>query len=241
MSTIDWDGNSRQNIYDFIFEMAFRDATLRNAFVNPYKRKNKSEGKTDKKSEKQAEEDFEKLKNEIRNHIKISVAKYLESILDNEYSGEVLEQSKYKCMLDVLNDVKDFNTQIKKIDSEHKGFTFGNVQKLANMSAKYLYIACYANPEIRTRFDYCDCPMDSIMIKGIIKEAGNIEFEKLKDNTSWSGLSFEIGNCENVEEFQKLIPKEYVEFQEWIRNHREESENMLDYDFRKWTEWSEDY
>lgn len=250
MSTIEWEDTSRQNIFDFIFDMAFRDATLRNAFVNPYKSKNKSEGKTDRENKKQAEANFEELKKGIMDKTKNPVAKYLDSILGNEHTVEGVYQCgvyqcKFKCMLDVLNEVKEINTQIKKVDPKHKGFTFGNAQKLVNMSAKYLYIACYANPEMRMRFDECDCPMDSIMIKGVINEAKEVgkdnKFKKLRNNTSWSSLSINDGNYENIEVFINSIPEEYYEFQQWIRKNKYEYENVLDFDFRKWPEWSKKF
>ena len=247
---MEWNEKSKKNIFDFIFEMAFRDATLRNAFVNPYKNQNKYEGKTAKESEEQAEKDFETLKNDIKNKTKNPVAKYLDSILGNEHIDEGgyqcgINQCKFKSILDVLNEVKDINTKIKRIDPKHKGFTFGNAQKLVNMSAKYLYIACYANPEMSTRFDFCDCPMDSIMIKGVIKEANETgrdnKFKKLRNNTSWSSLSVNDGNYENIEVFLNSIPEEYYEFQQWIRKNKYEYENVLDFDFRKWPGWSKKF
>jgi len=242
-STMEWDEKSKENIFCFIFEMAFKDATLRNAFVNPYKSKNKYEGKTDNESEQHAENAFDELKDNIRSFTKKPVAEYLDSMLDNEHTVE--DKCKYKCMLDVLNEVKEINTQIKKVDPKHKGFTFGNAQKLVNMSAKYLYIACYANPEMRMRFDECDCPMDSIMIKGVINEAKEVgkdnKFKKLRNNTSWSSLSINDGNYENIEVFINSIPEEYYEFQQWIRKNKYEYENVLDFDFRKWPEWSKKF
>ena len=238
-NTREWDKKSKENIFDFIFEMAFRDATLRNAFVNPYKSKNKRERKTGKESEKQAENDFEELKNNIKEYTKEPIKKYLESILGDKKAD--LNHCKYQCMLDVFNGVNNFNKQINEKDSKHKGFTFGNIQKLVNMSAKYLYIACYANPEMRTRFVFCDCPMDSIMIKGVVSEAGRNKFERLRKETSWSSLAITDGNNTEIKKIIDLIPKEYVEFQQWIRKNKYEYENVLDFDFRKWPGWSKKF
>ena len=238
-NTKEWD---KKNILNFIFEMAFRDATLRNAFVNPYKIENKKAGKTDKKGEKDAENKFVDLKNEIRKKTKELVKNYLKLILENESPLEESDNCRYQCMMDIINGLKESNDKIKKTAPEHKGFTFGNVQKLVNMSAKYLYIACYANPEMRKRFNVCDCPMDSIMIKGVVSEAQrNNEFERLRKETSWSSLAITDGNNTEIKKFIDLIPKEYVEFQQWIRGHKDKDENMLDYDFRRWAEWSEEY
>ncbi len=44
-------------------------------------------------------------------------------------------------------------------------FTFGNGQKLVNMTLKYLYIGCYYNSNMRNVFAFCHCPMDGIMLK----------------------------------------------------------------------------
>ena len=55
--TVIWD--EKNNIFNFIFDMAFRDATLRSALVNPYKKDNNNSNKED---EKDVELKFDNLK-----------------------------------------------------------------------------------------------------------------------------------------------------------------------------------
>ena len=50
-----------------------------------------------------------------------------------------------------------------EVEKSLSGFTFGNAQKLINMTMKYLFISCYDNPEKRIGIANCDAPMDSAM------------------------------------------------------------------------------
>ena len=66
-------------------------------------------------------------------------------------------------------------------------FTFGNTQKLINMSAKYMFITCYQNEGLRSAFESCHCPMDSIMVNTVIDE-----LERAYDNSFSSDERKEI-------------------------------------------------
>lgn len=56
------------------------------------------------------------------------------------------------------------------LDGSQPRFTFGNTQKLINMTTKYMFIACYQNSALRRSFASCHCPMDRIMVDRVIKE-----------------------------------------------------------------------
>ena len=56
------------------------------------------------------------------------------------------------------------------LDGRQPRFTFGNTQKLINMTTKYMFIACYQNVGLRRSFASCHCPMDRIMVDRVIKE-----------------------------------------------------------------------
>ena len=56
------------------------------------------------------------------------------------------------------------------LDGRQPRFTFGNTQKLINMTTKYMFIACYQNGGLRRSFAACHCPMDRIMVERVIKE-----------------------------------------------------------------------
>ncbi len=48
-------------------------------------------------------------------------------------------------------------------------FTFGNVQKLMNMTLKHMYTCLYINPDLQDRFCYCHCPIDSQIASRLIQ------------------------------------------------------------------------
>lgn len=122
-------------------------------------------------------------------------------------------------------------------------FTFGNIQKLINMTAKYIYMGCYTNSELRNNFACCHCPMDSFMIKIIRKEYLKLNGNDRKDlllripvgensystdasKISWSKIRFE----ENNSPTSRLV---YENFQEMVsRLSEEEGVFPLEYDFR---------
>lgn len=56
-----------------------------------------------------------------------------------------------------------FDAAVKGIQNRFPDLYFGKIQKLINMTMKYLYIRYYDNPKIRNRFNACHAPMDSIM------------------------------------------------------------------------------
>lgn len=67
----------------------------------------------------------------------------------------------------------DFDETIEAVESGFQGFlsekddgalSFGNAQKLINMTAKYMFMATYRAPESRVLFKGFHCPMDSVTI-----------------------------------------------------------------------------
>lgn len=88
-------------------------------------------------------------------------------------------------------------------DNEEK-FTFGNVQKLVNMTAKYMFLSAYENENKRVLFKHCHCPMDGIMIRAIRKKLPSI-----KCNTELSRSKINLVDGK--------VPEEYIQFQENIK------------------------
>lgn len=183
-------------VFDFVYEMAMRDATMRTAFRFPGNKKN------------------------IRQNLqaKNAVNKYIDNILTgNAYNF-------YETESEVENALSQY------------GFSFGNCQKLINMTAKYFYIASYGNESIKKNFEKCHCPMDSIMIQNAIccysqksnnafcAESENIK--KILKNTSWSRL---------MRDSQGNAPYQYELFQDVIAYlAKEEGMTPLEYDYCKW-------
>ncbi len=57
----------------------------------------------------------------------------------------------------------NFDSTVNKIQEFNQDFTFGKIQKLINMTMKYLYIKYYDNSEVRERYSQCYAPLDSLM------------------------------------------------------------------------------
>lgn len=180
-------------IFDFVYEMAMRDATMRTAFLGD--RKN------------------------IRQNLqaKNAVHRYIDNILSgNEY------------------DFYETESVVENALSKY-GFSFGNCQKLINMTTKYFYIASYGNEAIRKNFEKCHCPMDSVMIKNAVsfysqKKDDNVcgdakGVKKALANVSWSRLTRDQGNA----------PYQYELFQKVIANlAKEDDMTPLEYDYYAW-------
>ena len=74
-------------------------------------------------------------------------------------------------------DFYELANQLKDDLKNYPGFTFGNIQRLINMTAKYMCQSTYETPIRRTFFKNCHCPMDKNMIQRV--SAG---YKKLMDD-----------------------------------------------------------
>ncbi|SFL05342.1 hypothetical protein SAMN05216390_10924 [Lachnospiraceae bacterium KH1T2] len=141
------------------------------------------------------------------------------------YTNEVLEGN-YPKHCNVIKSVMDI---VK--DKNIEGFTFGNAQKLVNMTMKYLYLSYYNNPEISKYFRCCDAPMDSIMmtfvyecyyiINGTDSKKKGVSNPKFK-REGWS---------------TQETDKEYQEFQIAIKNIIEKKKlgiSPIEFDYLFW-------
>lgn len=111
--------------------------------------------------------------------LKECVKNYIKSIFSSEYP--------------------EFNDTAEKALSIVKGypsFTFGNVQKLINMTAKYFFISTYNDPNKRVLFKECHCPMDKIMIEKIVAEYKRL----IKDDLEQKDKKLEYYVIENGKE-----------------------------------------
>lgn len=187
-----------EKIFDFAYLMALRDATVQQAFP--------SSGKGSKKLLIKCTEAREAL------------SSYIESIFAGRPEDFYEVESKVE---------ESFNAFLKMHGSSAH-FTFGNAQKLINMSAKYMYMATFGRPELRGRFAACHCPMDAILIRTVVSEAdkkvsGNAlsdeerrilqEFlnvcapkpESGKGKHLWRGAPWSRVTVEHYREFQKAV------------------------------------
>lgn len=183
-------------IFDFIYTIAMRDATLQQAF-------DLTESRLTKKSELL---NCSAAKKRVREYI------------DNIIAGK---------NLDFYTVEKDVETAFGQF-IPGKNFTFGNCQKLINMTVKYFYIVTYSNPAIRSHFNDCHCPMDNVMIKTVKGELKNNK--PLKDfkitgeelSKSWSRIV--QGNTSQYDAFQEIV--KYLAKQKGV--------SPIEYDYLMW-------
>jgi hypothetical protein len=206
-----------EKIFDFAYLMALRDATVQQAFP--------SSGKGSKKLLIKCTEAREAL------------SSYIESIFAGRPEDFYEVESKVE---------ESFNAFLKMHGSSAH-FTFGNAQKLINISAKYMYMATFGRPELRGRFAACHCPMDAILIRTVVSEAdkkvsGNAlsdeerrvlqEFlnvcapkpESGKGKHLWRGAPWSRVTVEHYREFQKAV----------CVLARAEGIHPLEYDYLHW-------
>ena len=176
-----------EKVFSFIYDMAFKDATMRKAFP-------KGEDTDLVFAEKK-----KKVKNSLENTLQLFTHKLLAGCLTDAEYTELIK------------------TIWKDGKSADERFSFGNAQKLVNMLSKYLYIACYDNDQMRCKFECCHCPMDSIMIRTVCDSYDKLGEElqeqvlnvKLK-NVNWSTLGRNNQECtvpEAYEVFQRAVGK----------------------------------
>ncbi len=200
-------------VFEFIFGCAMRDAILQQAF----KGKKDWVGK-----DKQA---------------KIHLRKYIDKLFENEFKTQ---QDHDDYFLKTANAIcKSINNHKTKEATD--SFSFGNAQKLINMTAKYLYIMCYSSPELRNRFRFCHCPLDSIMLKTVWKQYGErngsaIRRQELNINTvfcaSWGDEDL---NENGVQLEIKSFPARYAAFQKAVKELIGENNiYSIEYDYLYW-------
>ena len=148
--------DAQDMIFEFAYNMAFHDATTRNAFLK-------------RKEEKDDDDAFHKRKAAIRGYSKSSVKSYIDSIKKGDKPDPLMV---------ILNICDEENTT--------NGLTFGNVQKLVNMTAKYMFLSAYVDSDIRDKFIMCHCPMDGVMMDWVKKHCTEYGLKPIKWDTSWS-------------------------------------------------------
>ncbi len=167
-------------IFDFVYTIAMRDATLQKAYPG-----NKGEKKALAKN-------YPMAKNQVK--------EFVNNILDGKYKkiGKRDEYDKDFCEL-ALNVTEILPPK----------FTLGNAQKLINMTIKYFYIMTYHNPKLRGNFVNCHCPMDSQLIKTVrkqyCKKNKKRKWPALPSGTRWSQVQDLKGGVYKV--FQDEIRK----------------------------------
>ncbi len=166
------------------------------------------------------------------------VKKYIERVINGEFSqaGEDVKLAHDEAFCEAAIQVCDAINGYPQKPAGCGPFEFGNAQKLINMTVKHVYLHTYTMnllnlPQVRERFRYCHCPMDSIMLQKVW------ELRKSKlDSTfrkPWGNEAFE---CDETTKKQTL-PKRYKLFQNTILDIIAESNGdvfPIEFDYIIW-------
>ena len=198
-------------VFEFIYTIAMRDATLQKAYEL------KKDGLTDEQKKSNEYKKELLLKNEGAKSI---VREYIDDIIaGNNPCFYAVEENLERSFEEFVEKYKPYLTE----------FTFGNCQKLINMTVKYFYIVTYSDPTIRSHFNDCHCPMDNVMINMAIKELNKSGETLANFNTtsanlrkSWSRIVH--GNTSQYDAFQEIV--KYLAKQQGV--------SPIEYDYLMW-------
>ncbi len=144
-------------------------------------------------------------------------------------------------------DFEKISNLLKKDFEDYEDFTFGNIQKLINMTVKYYYICTYTDEIMKSLFKQCDCPMDRVMITDVvarykeqidndpIQKEKRIEYYTIgdKETSDWSRVSWsKIGFKNSNDQTSKEIYKKYQEMVAYLAKNKGIS--PIEYDFVSW-------
>lgn len=214
MGKIDYDQEYISNkVFEFVYDCALRDATLQQAF--------------------KGRKDWIKEIDEAR----MCLREYIDKLLSVNFKTKS-EHDTY--FLDTANSICDIINSKKPSNAEDT-FSFGNAQKLINMTAKYVYTFCYMKPEIRNRFRFCHCPMDSIMLDRVWRkyeeEFGTVkrrkDLGKSKDfHKAWG---IEELNEDDSQQETDPFPQRYKDFQNAVKSLIGDGDLYpIEYDYLIW-------
>lgn len=204
--------NVKEEIFNFIYVAAVRDAVLQKAYIG------------ERTWIKDAEE------------AKEAVHRYIDMILNNRFADQVGHDRVYKQTARVVCDAINKNKKAANSD-----FSFGNAQKLINITAKYFYGQCYINQNLRDHFQYCHCPMDSIMLNTVWKNysemcgSGKERTKVLNEglDTDREGDFLKSWGKEDWE--NEEIPRRYENFQKAVRElSKVQDLYPIEYDYFIW-------
>lgn len=200
-------------IYDFCFDIALHDATLQAAYMDTLD---------------SLISIYEYLKSETKDYINciMNTNKSIDSIITSEVICKIYNSEKLKS----FNSERDGRQQFK----------YGNIQKLVNMTAKYMYISSYNNIHMKNRFKNCDCPIDSIISKKIYDKCveENLKFQdKEHFPKEYTNTKKNIRSFFYYLSFSKLSESDYLFCQEMLRDYCELKKiSPLEFDYKYWKE-----
>ena len=207
----------KSSVFDFSFGGALRDATLRKAYTG-HKQKLIESGQM--------------------LAVKLLVRDYIDTLLKGEFKND--DSKKHEDYYQKLT--KNIGTILSSC-SCFQDFVFGNIQKLVNMTAKYIYVACYAKQDkdmrdMRACFQFCHCPMDSVMIKTVTSDYNGEKRKNVKwGEVRWSKITGDLASptSSTTDTIKPESIDVYIQFQEMVKE-LSDRQNIypIEYDFLNW-------
>lgn len=179
-------------VFEFVFGCAMHDAILQQAF--------------------KGKKDWVRKVTSAQSPLR----EYIDKIFKNEFKTQ---QDHDLCFLKTVNAICKSINENKPGDATD-AFSFGNAQKLINMTAKHFYSICYFEPKKREKFQFCHCPLDSIMVnevwriyrkeKGVTSRKNDLNTDFCK---SWGDEGLDGGKQPELDDF----PDRYKRFQKAVK------------------------
>ena len=182
----------------------------------------------------------EEMKNVVFNFCyEMAVNDAMNRVSDKGEKDEVLKNDEIKNIIKeyveriIKGEKLNFCNKVKSIEEikykDDKSLNFSRIQKLINMTVKYVYMQYYDNKIIRQRFGNCGAPMDSYMIQ-FVYDSYLVIFGKkpeFRKGLSWSTLKDETEYNLYQDAIDTIIMDENI-----IGDH--EMINRIEFDYMFW-------
>lgn len=207
------------HVFNFIYGCALHDAVLQKAY----------------KGERTWIEEVSGAKSAVKT--------YINQIINVGFSDKTNHDKVFlKTAKKVCNEINNFKDRPESAGDFH----FGNAQKLINMTVKHVYAHTYSihlasgnSSSIRNHFQYCHCPMDSIMLERVWAEYK----DRFKEGKAKEDLGKNFRKAWGAEDFEAngdCAPYRYEAFQSAIKKIISPDENIggnlypIEYDYIAW-------
>lgn len=126
------------------------------------------------------------------------------------------------------------NSLIQKLKGKYEIVEFGAIQKLVNMSLKYLLVLNkYEGHIINIDEKYCDCPLDSTILDCLAEDVKKLKKQKINEQNK---INEDILNALEEKEIKwtSIKKEQYDDVQKIIDVLTKDKGSKLAYDFDNW-------
>lgn len=162
----------------------------------------------------------------------------------NDFICHILCNDSDDFVINTIDDICDLMKEYNNSKTERQyQFKLGNVQKLVNMTAKYMFISTCNNPDLRESFKNCHCPLDSTIAKLIYVLCldSGISLNKIGYYDSVMNKRRSIKSFFKDFHFSNINKEQYIFCQESIKKIVKENSNVnssLEFDMFYWNKYS---